>query len=164
MQEISSTTHVQAPPEALYDLVSDVTRMGDWSPECHRAQWLDGVTEAAVGARFKGFNKRKRSWATTSTITSADRGHDFAFAVGKPDRPQTRWRYTFEAAGDGTDVTETCEIVVEPGAFARWLTKVGTGVPWSERPEQLRTSIEQTLANLKAVAEAPPTEDATPSS
>ena len=43
---------IAAPPEAVWDLISDVTRMGDWSPECYRCTWLDGGTGPRAGARF----------------------------------------------------------------------------------------------------------------
>jgi hypothetical protein len=50
--------HIDAKPAELYDLVTDVTRMGEWSPECVRCVWLDGATGPAVGARFRGSNRR----------------------------------------------------------------------------------------------------------
>jgi hypothetical protein len=56
---------------ALCDAITDVTRMGEWSPECYRCVWLDGATAAYVGARFRGYNKLGRfRWATTAVITA----------------------------------------------------------------------------------------------
>ena len=73
---------IAAPPELVYDLIADVPRMGEWSPECYRCKWLDGTTSAAVGARFRGYNRVGRyRWATTAVITTADRGREFAFTV-----------------------------------------------------------------------------------
>lgn len=43
---------VAAEPERLYALIADVTRVGEWSPECHSCRWLGDVTEAEAGARF----------------------------------------------------------------------------------------------------------------
>jgi hypothetical protein len=40
---------IAAPPEVVYDLLADITRMGEWSPECYRCVWLDGATAAQVG-------------------------------------------------------------------------------------------------------------------
>ncbi|MGH9050843.1 MAG: SRPBCC family protein [Acidimicrobiia bacterium] len=51
--EAHVSLHVDAPPEKLYELVSDVTRMGEWSPECRRCEWIDGATGPAVGARCR---------------------------------------------------------------------------------------------------------------
>ncbi|MEY2451766.1 MAG: hypothetical protein QOD92_1340 [Acidimicrobiaceae bacterium] len=145
-------THIRANAETVYALVADITRMGEWSPENTGGEWLDGATGPAVGARFKGKNKRKAGWSTKCTITAASPGHEFAFDVGKGE---TKWRYRFEPVGDGTNVVESFEIVKEPGAIGRFLTKLGTGVPWSEREADMVKGMEQTLANLKSAAERP---------
>ena len=102
--------HVDVAPEALYDLVADVTRMGEWSPETVRCQWLDGATAAAPGVRFKGTNKRGFvRWSTKPEIVVADRGRELAFDT-KSAGPSTRWTYRFEPApGGGTDLVESFE-------------------------------------------------------
>ena len=56
----SVSIEIETPPERVYELVSDVTRMGDWSPECTSCSWTDGATGPAVGARFKARNKGHR--------------------------------------------------------------------------------------------------------
>ena len=145
-----ATVVVGAPPLRLYEMVSDITRMGEWSPENLGGEWLDGATGPALGARFKGKNKRKAGWTTKCTITAADPGREFAFDVGKGE---TKWRYRFEPSGSGSDVVESFEIVKTPGAIGKFFTKLGTGLPWSEREADMQRGIEQTLANLKAAAE-----------
>lgn len=50
--------YIEAPPDKVFQLVSDVTRMGEWSPECRRCRWLDGVSSPVVGTRFRGQNRR----------------------------------------------------------------------------------------------------------
>jgi hypothetical protein len=150
----SASIHVSAQPDAVYALISDVTRMGEWSPETRSCEWLDGASGPAVRARFRGTNKRKLSWKTTATITAADPAHEFAFAIGKdaPDDPATTWRYRFKAAGDGTDVTESFEINEPPGAIGKWLAKLATGVSWDQRPADMEQGMRQTLEHLKAAA------------
>ena len=64
--EIRATRRINAPAEAVYDLVTDVTRMGEWSPENEGGEWLDAARGPVVGARFRGRNKRKLSWKTTA--------------------------------------------------------------------------------------------------
>jgi hypothetical protein len=142
--------HIDADPEVVYGLVADVTRMGEWSPETVSADWLDGATEATPGARFKGKNKRKLSWSTTCTVTAADPGRELAFDVGKGE---TRWRYRFEPADGGTDVTESFEIVRAPGGIGRFFTRLATGSTWDERDADLVAGMDTTLANLKTAAE-----------
>jgi hypothetical protein len=76
---LSESIMVIAPPETVWDLVADVTRMGEWSPETTAAWWLGEATTARVGVRFKGRNKRQMRWATTCEVTAADRGSRFSF-------------------------------------------------------------------------------------
>jgi uncharacterized protein YndB with AHSA1/START domain len=141
--------HIDAAPEAVYAMVADITRMGEWSPETVSARWVDGASGAAVGAKFKGKNKRRMSWTTTCTVTDADPGRLFAFSVGK-----THWRYEFAAADGGTDVVESFSFADEPGRLERFFTKVGTGVSWDERPAQMVEGMQETLRRVKAAAES----------
>src|SRR5438309_5036388 len=101
------TLHVNGPPEKLYELVTDVTRMGQWSPETVRCRWLGEATGPAVGARLKGRNRRGIArWTTTPVVVSAEPGREFAFETA-----DTRWTYRFEPASDGgTELTESFEM------------------------------------------------------
>jgi uncharacterized protein YndB with AHSA1/START domain len=145
---------ISAPPEQLWSMVADVTRMGEWSPETERGEWLGDATAASVGARFRGHNKRRNPWRTVCTVTAAEPGREFAFTVGRrPEKGDTAWRYTFAPSGEGTLVTESFEIVRVPSRLARSMTKLGTGVPWNERSDDLERGMRQTLDSLKAVAE-----------
>ena len=82
------TRTVDASADTLYALVTDITRMPEWSCETFGTHWLDGATSAEVGARFAGKNRLGRnSWTTKPTIVAADRGQVFAFEVpGKSER------------------------------------------------------------------------------
>jgi len=147
----SESVLILAPAEAVWSMVADVTRIGEWSPEAVRAEWLDGATGAVVGARFKGRNKRRAAWSTTCTVTAATPGREFAFSVGKGE---TTWRYDLAPADGGCKVTESFEIVRVPGPLGRWSTKLGTGVTWAERERDLTAGMQQTLKAIKAAAEA----------
>jgi uncharacterized protein YndB with AHSA1/START domain len=57
-QQGRASVDIAAPPELVYDLITDVTRMGDWGPECYRCEWLDGATAPSIGARFRGYDRR----------------------------------------------------------------------------------------------------------
>ncbi|MCU1370959.1 MAG: polyketide cyclase [Ilumatobacteraceae bacterium] len=142
---------IEASPDALYDLISDPARMGELSPECTGGHWLDGATGPAVGARFKGTNKRGFvRWSTKSTVVAADPGREFAFEVGDSG---TRWRYTFEPDGSGTVVTES-RVASKPYPFiARAFTTVALGGV-ARHTEELRAGMAATLERLKALAEA----------
>src|SRR3954452_21389597 len=110
------TVHMNASPEKVFELVSDVTRIGRYSPETFEAVWLDGVTEPKVGARFKGHVKRNGRgpiYWTTCEVTACEPGKEFAFAVLTRGRPLNTWRYVLEAKDGGTDVTESFELLDE---------------------------------------------------
>jgi uncharacterized protein YndB with AHSA1/START domain len=99
---------IAATPETVYDLVSDVTRMGEWSPETSSCRWVGGATGAAVDARFVGSNRRgPLLWSTSCRVTAADPGREFAFTVTFAGLPISDWRYTFAPHGGGCRVVET---------------------------------------------------------
>lgn len=134
------STHVNASPESIYDIVTDVTRMGELSPECFRCEWLDGASGPAEGAKFKGSNKiGPVKWSTTAEVVVADRGREFTFKT-----PQTVWSYTFAEVDGGTVVTEGYQ-VTSP------LTVVYSRL--MGRGSALTKGMEKTLARLKAAAE-----------
>src|ERR1700694_5411938 len=144
---------VGAPPETVYDLVSDVTRMGEWSPECVACEWLDGATTPAVGARFRGKNKNRLArWSTKPRVVVADRGKDFAFVVPFLGRDMAKWTYRFEPVADGTDVVESFEIVTTLPFYIRLFDRLLMGV--NDRATDLEANMRRTLAKLKARVEA----------
>ena len=140
---------IQAPPERVWEMVSDVTRMGEWSPECVRAEWVGGATGPAVGAKFKGHNKIGRflKWSTTPEVTVAERGREFAFRT-----KETIWRYRLapSADGRGTEVTESFETV----SYGKVMQLVA---PERKRQPQMVEGMRDTLRRLKQAAESAPT-------
>ncbi len=81
-KQAEASETIAADPDTLYDLVSDLTQMGKWSPEASGGRWVGGATGPAVGAKFLGNNRSGwRRWSTSSEITAADRGKRFAFRV-----------------------------------------------------------------------------------
>jgi uncharacterized protein YndB with AHSA1/START domain len=99
-----ATIEIAAPPARVYDLIADITRMGEWSPECYRCEWMGDTEEPLVGARFHGHNRMgPLKWVTTCEIVTADRSREFAFTVihDKTGRESTRWRYSSGAPRPG---------------------------------------------------------------
>jgi hypothetical protein len=112
----SDSIFINRSPEELYDMIADVTRMGEWSPICTACWWDDG-DGPGVGARFTGKNELpERTWETRSEVVAADRGREFAWVVAEPPT-RARWGYSFVAVDDGTEVTETWELPPEGAAF-----------------------------------------------
>ena len=154
MTSISASAVVQAPPETVWAMVADVTRMGEWSPETTACEWIDGATGPEVGATFKGHNKRGpvSRWTTTCTVTECEPGRVFAFAVGGAAQPDNIWRYSFVPAAEGTMVTETCEFPKPMSLPFKVITFVTLGV--RDRESDLKRGIEQTLAKLQVAGRA----------
>lgn len=149
---------IEAPPDRIYELVADITRMGEWSPECIGAQWAVGSDGPAVGAVFNGTNSRATNeWTTPNTVIAATPGKEFAWVVGTDDFRVCTWRYLFEPEGDGTRVTESFELGQEEVGFASTVLASPPeerGALVEARRAQLVADMEQTLARLKDAAEA----------
>ena len=147
------STEVAAPPEKVYALVSDITRMGEWSPECNRCTWTKGATGPTVGARFKATNKGRRgpSWFNTPKVTAANPGHEFAFNRSGPAIGSYTWRYVMEPSATGTRLTESFDAERPLGPVMSWITEKWVGS--SDRDADLHQGMVTTLARVKAAAE-----------
>jgi uncharacterized protein YndB with AHSA1/START domain len=142
---------IGAPPERIYDIVTDVAHMGRLSPECVGGKWLDGATGPAVGARFKGTNKRGIArWSTTNKVVEADPGKAFSFET---QQSAARWTYRMEPDGVGTLVTERREIYKDRPLVARVFARFALG-GLDNHEDELRDGMKATLERLKSVAEA----------
>lgn len=153
MGDVSVRTEIAAPAEVVYDLVADMPRMGQWSPECERVEWLGGATTPAAGVRFAGHNRNgHRRWSTHGTVTVANRGREFAFEVRSVlNLPVSTWSYRFDQTPAGTcRVTEST--IDRRGLVIRVLGRLATGV--ADRESRNRETMRATLDRLRAAAEA----------
>ena len=150
MNDAEVSTDIDADPKVVYDLVSNLPRMGEWSPENTGGRWIRGAAGPAVGAKFRGSNRKGfRRWSTTCTITEAKPGEVFAFDVDFGPTPISHWSYVFTATPAGTRVTESWT-----DRRPTWMKLGGVvamGVP--DRVAHNRRNMETTLAELKAAAE-----------
>lgn len=147
------TVHMDAPPDKVWGLVSDITKMGEYSPEVVEAEWLDGATGPALGARYKGHVKRNEKWPvlywTTCEVTECEPGKVFEFTVVMQGRYLNRWRYEFAGTDDGgTDVTESFDL------GDTFLVKLWRPLGGVLREQRNRRDMQRTLERIKAVAEA----------
>lgn len=147
----SETVVVHAPASLLYDLVSDVTRMGEFSP-ITVACWWDEGSGPTVGSWFTGRNQTPdRTWETRSQVVVAAPAQEFAFVVGDG---YVRWGYAFTPTEQGVEVTESWEFL--PAGIAMFHQRFGDAgqAEIDVRTQAARRSIPVTLAALKAAAEA----------
>jgi hypothetical protein len=149
----SVTVHMAAAPGDIWALVSDVTKIGRYSPETFEAEWLEGATGPAVGAKFRGHVKRNGIgpiYWTTCTVLESEPGRVFGFGVGPSDKPLSIWKYQMEPAGEGTGVTESFSLA--PTALLRLYWAL---LGWA-RGRTNRNDMRTTLERVKAEVEAGP--------
>jgi hypothetical protein len=145
--------YVEASPEAVYALVADVERMGEWSPDTYRCEWRDGATGPAVGARFKAWNRHGlKRWTNTPVVIAATPGREFAF-----DRRtfgfSIIWRYTMEPSGTGTILRESYQLARAVPPIGDWIA--ANVFRMGDREAALEAGMRQTLDRIAATAESP---------
>lgn len=150
VRELSRSVCVDAPPERVFDLVSDLPGMGRFSPENAGGRWLGGATGPAVGAGFRGQNRRGlHRWSTRVTVTRCEPGRAFAFSVSSVGLPVADWAYDIVPEGDGCRLTETWHD--RRGGLITAAGRLVSGV--ADRSGFTAESIERTLAEVKRAAE-----------
>jgi hypothetical protein len=142
---------MDVPPGPIWDLISDVTQIGRFSPETFEGEWLGDADGPAVGARFRGHvrrNGRPPVYWTECRVVTCEPGREFAFEVFAGKQVGNTWRYRLEPKGDGTDVTESFELADRPALRLYWML-LGR---WRGKTNQ--TGMRTTLERIKAVVEA----------
>jgi hypothetical protein len=148
----SDSIVVDTDPDTLYGLVSDVTNMGQWSPQCRECWWEDGDSLPVAGAWFKGRNEAGgREWETRSQVVVAEPGREFFWEV---NGGWVRWGFTLDPAENGTRLTQSWEFL--PAGIAgfqeRWGDEADRQI--SFREQSAKTGIPVTLAAIKRSAES----------
>jgi hypothetical protein len=107
---------VDAPVDAVWDVIVDVTRTGEWSHECQVVEWVDGATEAKVGARFVGRNKMGPiGWSRTNEVVRVEPGREFVWKTipSRVYRDSTEWTLLVEPAGDArTRIVQSYKVLM----------------------------------------------------
>ena len=156
MADVRESLAVAAPADAVYNLVADLPRMGEWSPECERVTWRGGATSAVSGAQFLGYNRAgSMRWVTQGEVVTAQPGRHLAFEIRVGPMKLARWEYFI--VPDDADPS-TCTVVEEwtdrrPGWYRATADKA-----FGSRATTNQHGIVTTLANLKRAAEAATTD------
>ena len=146
------TVHMQATPDQVWALVSDVTRIGSYSPETFEAEWIDGATGPAIGARFRGHVKRNGRgpiYWTTCVVSSCVPGSVFGFDVLTGGKALNTWTYRIEPSGDGSDVSESFHLA------ETWSLKLYWALLGWARGRTNHNGMLATLEAIKAEVEQP---------
>jgi uncharacterized protein YndB with AHSA1/START domain len=149
-------THVEvnrdiaAPPEKVWDAITDITRMGEWSPECHTCEWVGEASGPEVGARFQGQNRNgEYEWTTEAEIVELDAPRRFVFEGVFGDYHFSRWGYVLEPTADGCTVTEFWDELRSPDVIEATTTISGV----DDRAPHNREGMATTLERLAAAVE-----------
>jgi hypothetical protein len=139
---------------ALYDIVADITRTPELSPDILYCEWVGGATGPAVGARFKATNKFGRGPRVSNrpVVIVAEPGREFAFSRRAPFSGTLEWRYRFVPESDGTQVIESYTVTEPVHWFGWFMLTVLKGS--RDRRSEMRASMEATLDRLDAIAHA----------
>jgi uncharacterized protein YndB with AHSA1/START domain len=141
---------INATPEAIYAAISDVTRMGEWSTECHSCAWHEGVAGPAVGASFDGHNRHgEHVWTTQGRVTIAEPGREFVFECTMMDFHYATWGYRIEPVEGGCLVTEWSDDFRPESAME--FSKQVSGI--EDRAARNRDTMSVTLERLAAALE-----------
>ena len=146
MPDLTVTRDISATADAIWNLVSDLPRMGEWSPENVGGEWLKGASGPALGAKFKGNNANAdKKWSTTVTVSECAPGREFGFRVTVGPVKVAHWHYAIVDRGNGIcSVTESWTDQ-RPGLIKKF-SKQASGV--TDRTAFNRSGMEQTLAKL----------------
>ncbi|HVX19438.1 MAG TPA: SRPBCC family protein [Acidimicrobiales bacterium] len=141
---------IAASPEAVYAALSDVTRMGEWSIECHSCEWQEGFDGPSVGAVFDGHNRNgEHEWTSQGKIVEAEPGRSFVFECSMMDVHYATWGYRIEPTDGGCRVTEWSEDL-RPEYAIEWSKQV-SGI--DDRAARNRETMQGTLDRLAAAVE-----------
>ncbi len=145
----SDSIDIVCTPEEAFKVVTDLPNMGRLSPENTGGEWIGGVTQPRVGAKFKGTNAREKdSWFTIAKVVAYDPPKRFAFDVTyKKLFKVARWEFDVESAPGGCRVTETWSD--HRSNMSRKLSESDD----FKRAEYSKISIRATLENLKKFCE-----------
>lgn len=147
LPEDQATTQIAASPDAVWRAVSDITRMGEWSPETIKAFWI-GPKKVEKGAIFMGINKDGRwRWPGPAIVTESEPGRVFEFRAVSG----VTWRYTTEASGDGTQLTEQRITSGEFSLMVKTIYRFMGG--YDRRKVVLRHGLQETVDRIKTVLE-----------
>lgn len=147
---IEETVQIDAPPEVVWELITDLPRMGEWSGQARGGRWLGG-RGPALGSRFLGSNKLGRVWwVTTCKVLEFEAPRSFVF---RNEQNWARWVYRLQPDGNGgTMVIHRRELPDGRPAMARAVARLLFGGA-AKFDQSIPPAMRQTLDRIKLVAE-----------
>jgi hypothetical protein len=144
---LTASIEVPSTPSEVWEVVSDLRRTGEWSPECRHVVPLGRLRR---GALLLGLNRRGRvRWATLSRVTAFSPGREIAWVVLTN---RSEWRYELRPTPTGTTITQTRRTPRGEGRFALLFTLVLLGGQAGHDAE-LEQGMEEGLRRIAALVE-----------
>jgi hypothetical protein len=148
---LEETIEVEAPPAAVWALVSDVARMSSWSPQVVKTVVRGRPVQE--GTTFFNLNRRgPLFWPTQARVVTFEPHREFAFRIKEN---WTVWSFSLEPAGSGTRVTQRRRAPEGVSGVSRGLTRIALGGQ-QVFTDELLAGMRQTLERVKAEAERRP--------
>jgi uncharacterized protein YndB with AHSA1/START domain len=149
-RELRAEATVAAPPERVWELLTDLSRMPDWSPELLRMIPLK-PGGLRPGQWYLGLNRRKAVvWPTRSVVAVLDPGRSLAWDTTSSG---ARWIWELEPDGDGARLVHRRPVPRQLTLLSRAFAPIALGGS-DGHADELEAGMAQTLARLKAAAEA----------
>jgi hypothetical protein len=149
---------IAASIERVWELVSDITLMPEFSTELQSIEWVDGFDEPCLGAQFLGTNRHQAIgvWTTRSHVTEFDPPRAFEWAVGNPDSPAAVWRFDLASATDGTRLRYAARLGPGKSGVTMLIDREPdrAGQIVDNRMRQWVAGMEAVVAGLKTIAES----------
>jgi uncharacterized protein YndB with AHSA1/START domain len=149
--QLAVTRYIAASPDAVYAAISDVTRMGEWSDECHTCEWHEGFDSPKVGATFDGHNRNgDKNWTTQGKVVETDPGRAFTFECSAGDVHYSTWGYRIEPTDGGCRVTEWTENLLPETVQEYGMKIAGVEDRSGKNQEMMGTTLARLAAQLEA--------------
>ncbi|WP_460603901.1 SRPBCC family protein [Jatrophihabitans fulvus] len=144
---LTAAVDIAAPPEAVWAVVGDVRRTGEWSPECTGVTPIRGVRR---GGLLLGRNRRGPvRWVTLSRLTVVEPPRTIAWTVLQN---RAEWRYDLQPTDGGTRLTQTRAMPRGESRFAVWFAnRLLGGV--QNHDDELERGMAAGLERIRALAE-----------
>jgi uncharacterized protein YndB with AHSA1/START domain len=146
----SVQVHIDAPAQQVWALLSDLERMGEWSPECYRVEWLDGAhSPATPGARFKGWNRFGwMRWSMPCEVKTAVADQELSFSTMARGKQLVTWSYRINPSQGGVDLVESFDV-----HWLRLSARIAEDFLMRDRDRRREESMRKTLEGIKQLAE-----------
>ena len=149
-RELRAETTIAAPPEQVWALLTDFARMPEWSPELVRMLPLK-PGGLRVGQWYLGVNRRKAVvWPTRSVVAVLEPGRSVAWDTKSSG---ARWIWELSPDAVGTRVVHRRPVPSGVTLLSRVFAPLALGGS-VEHADELEAGMAQTVARLKAAAEA----------